>query len=92
VSIDRNSVTYRFLDDGKPSKAASVEVVTGVVTEHGTQFKGGDHVVWSTEPDVEEVYPLAKRIANQVRNGGKVYRRRIIVVDHWAEVDDEVTG
>jgi hypothetical protein len=88
VSIDRNSVTYRFIDDGKPSQAARVEVVTGVVTEYGLIRKGGDVEVWNTEPSVEAVYPLAKRIANAVRNGGTVYRRRIIVVDDWAEVNE----
>jgi hypothetical protein len=90
MGIDRNSVSYSFIDDGRGPKAASVETVTGVVTEYGVIRKGGDHVVWNTEPAVEAAYPLAKRIANEVRNGGEVYRRRVIVVDDWVEVDAEV--
>jgi hypothetical protein len=77
VSVDRDQVCYRFLDDGKPPLSADVETVAGVATEYGHQFKSGDRVVWDTAPYIEKVYPLAKRIEDRLRNDGKVYRRRI---------------
>lgn len=58
----------------------------GVIAEYGTQCKSGDRVVWDTAPYIEKVYPLAKRIEDGRLDGGRVYRRRIIVVDDWAEV------
>lgn len=39
-----------------------------------------------TEPYIEEIYPLAQKIEHGQRSGGKVYRRRVIVVEDWAEV------
>lgn len=57
-----------------------------VVTEHAHMMSGGGYHVWNTEPYIEEVYPLAQRIEHGQRFGGKVYRRRVIVVEDWAEV------
>lgn len=87
MSIDRDSVSYRFIDDGKPPQGVTFETVAGVATEYGTQRKSGDRVVWDSAPYTEKVYPLAQRIEDARRDGGKVYRRRIIVVDPWDEVD-----
>jgi hypothetical protein len=56
------------------------------VTEHAHQMSGGGYHVWNTEPYIEKVYPLAQRIEHGQRFGGKVYRRRVIVVEDWAEV------
>jgi prevent-host-death family protein len=59
-----------------------------VVTEYGQVRKSGDCVVWDTAPYIEAAYPLAKRIENTRRDDGKVYRRRVIVVEDWTEVDE----
>jgi hypothetical protein len=75
------------------AKLAEVEAAVrakmgAVVTEYGQIRKSGDAVVWDTEPYIEEVRPLAKRIENTLRMGGEVYRRRVIVVEDWTEVDE----
>jgi hypothetical protein len=64
-----------------------VEAVSEPVTEYGQQFKGGGYQTWNTEPYIEKIYPLADRIEDELQNG-KVYRRRIIVVEDWTEVDE----
>lgn len=64
----------------------AVEVGDGVVTEYGQELKGGGYQTWNTEPYIEKIYPLAEKIKNERRHG-KVYRRRIIVVEDWTEVD-----
>jgi hypothetical protein len=61
-------------------------IVTGpgeIVTEHAQLMSGGGYDVWNTEPYTEEIYPLAKRIEAGQRFGGKVYRRKILVVEDW---------
>jgi hypothetical protein len=82
------SASYQVFEDDWTPGGARVEVVTAVVTEYGTQYKGGDRDVWNTEPHVERAYPLAKRIEEALLNGAKVYRRRVIVVQDWAEVSE----
>ena len=57
-----------------------------VVTEHAQLMSGGGFHVWNTEPYIEEIYPLAEKIKAGQRFGGKVYRRRVIVVEDWTEV------
>jgi hypothetical protein len=57
-----------------------------VVTEHAQLMSGGGYHVWNTEPYIEEIYPLADRIRAGQRFGGKVYRRRVIVVEDWTEL------
>lgn len=57
-----------------------------VVTEHAQLMSGGGYHVWNTEPYIEEIYPLAKKIEHGQRFGGRVYRRRVIVVEDWVEV------
>jgi len=49
-------------------------------------MSGGGYHVWNTEPYIEEIYPLAQKIKAGQRFGGKVYRRRVIVVEDWTEV------
>ena len=70
---------------------AAEEIVTGradgpVITEHAQLMSGGGFHVWNTEPYIEEIYPLAQKIKAGQRFGGKVYRRRVIVVEDWTEV------
>lgn len=54
------------------------------VTEYGTRYTGGGVLVWPTDtPELVRIFPLADRIEAGQRNGGKVVRRRVIVVDDW---------
>lgn len=56
-----------------------------VVTEYAQQMGSGEYRVrW---PGADKVYPLAEWIADRREDGGKVYRRCIIVVEDWQEVD-----
>ncbi len=56
------------------------------ITEHATEMSGGGmHVRWS-DPMAEKIYPLDEWIPAQQQHGGKVYRRRIIVVEDWQQV------
>lgn len=57
-----------------------------IVTEHAVMMSGGGYHVRNSEPYVEEIYPLAKWIASEQRFGGKVYRRKVIVVEDWRVV------
>lgn len=47
----------------------------------------GDFQVRNPSPHIEAVYPLAEWIQHELRSG-KVYRRTIIVVEDWAEVEE----
>lgn len=38
------------------------------------------------DPEVEQVYPLTEWITHKQRDGGRVYQRRIIIVEDWIEV------
>ena len=58
----------------------------GSITEYATAYKGGDMHLFVDEPEVEAVYPMAKRIASEQRFGGKVYQRIIKLVEDWKEV------
>jgi hypothetical protein len=56
------------------------------ITEHAVEMSGGGmHVRWEG-PEMEHIYPLEEWIENQQRHGGKVYRRKIVVVEGWTEV------
>lgn len=56
------------------------------VVEHGQLYSGGDLLVWARGEDVECVYPPDLRIEHAQRNGGRVFRRRIVVLEDWTEV------
>ena len=56
-----------------------------VVTEYANDM-AGEWNLWDTGPDAEEIYPLEKRIRSARRNGHRVSRRTVIVVDDWEEV------
>jgi len=60
-----------------------------VVVEHGQLYSSGAMLVRNGHPEIEKVYPLAEWIVNSKRDGGKVYRRQVIVVEDWTEVTDE---
>jgi hypothetical protein len=56
-----------------------------IVEEYGQLMSGGGVHVWDLDPELLDIYPLDKRIEHGKRNGGRVLRRRIIVVDKWEE-------
>lgn len=59
----------------------------GSIVEHAVMMSGGGMHVRNGDPEIEEIFPLAKRIPAQQRFGGKVYRRTVIVVEDWGEVE-----
>ena len=52
--------------------------------EHGQLMSGGGFHV--RNPEEEAVYPLALWIKHGQRHGGKIYTRKIIVLEDWEEV------
>jgi hypothetical protein len=56
------------------------------VTEHAEQFTSGAMLVRNPAAEVERVYPLDQWIKDQQRNGGRIWRRRIQVIEDWVEV------
>lgn len=58
------------------------------VTEHAVMMSGGGMHIRCAAPEVENVYPLTKWIEHQQRRGGKVYRRRVVVLEDWTEVEE----
>lgn len=57
-----------------------------LVDEYGHLMSGGGVHVWPDDPEILDVYPLEKRIEHGKRHGGRVLRRRIIIVDEWEEI------
>ncbi len=57
-----------------------------VVTEYATGMSGGSMNIRPDDPDIEHAYPLTAWIEHRQRDGGKVYRRQVIVVEDWEEV------
>lgn len=58
----------------------------GSVVEHAVRMSGGGMTIRNPHPDTERIYPLGQWITHQQRDGCKVYRRRILVLDDWQEV------
>ena len=56
------------------------------ITEHAELMSGGGYHVWNTAPYIERIFPLTEKIKAGQRFGGRVYRRRVIVVEDWTEV------
>lgn len=56
------------------------------VTEHAIGMSSGDKQIRATYPRQEQIYPLEDWIEHNQRFGGKVYRRRVIVLDDWTEL------
>lgn len=54
------------------------------VNEHAIQMSGGSMQV--RPDDIEHIYPLAEWIEDYQRYGGKVFTRKVIVVEDWHEV------
>lgn len=58
-------------------------------TEHAQQFASGSMLVRNPHPDIERIYPVADWIRDEQRNGGKIYRRRIVVLEDWTEIAEQ---
>lgn len=57
--------------------------------EYAQQMAGGGMHVRNPDPGIEKFWPLAEWIPAMRQHGGHVYRRRIQVLDDWAEIDDQ---
>lgn len=71
----------RAYDKARGTQAASDGPIA---IEHGLLMSGGG--VQTRADGIEEIYPLADWIEHEQRFGGKVMRRRVIVVEDWTEV------
>ncbi len=56
------------------------------VVEHAILMSDGSMQVRASDPRFEQIYPLTDWIQGNQRFGGKVYRRRVLVVEDWHEV------
>jgi len=56
------------------------------VTEHAEQYTSGAMLVRNSALEVERVYPLEQWVPDQQQHGGRIFKRRVIVVDDWTEV------
>lgn len=60
------------------------ELFNPPVTEHAQEMSGGGMHIRAD--GLERVYPLAEWIEHSQRDGGRVWRRRIQVIEDWVEV------
>jgi hypothetical protein len=58
------------------------------VTEYAIRMSGGGMHVRKAHPQIERIFPLAEWMKHTQRDGGRVYRRRVIVVEDWTEVTE----
>lgn len=56
------------------------------IVEHAILMSSGAMQV--RNPMADRIYPLAEWIEHERRDGGKVYRRTVIVVEDWTEVTE----
>jgi antitoxin (DNA-binding transcriptional repressor) of toxin-antitoxin stability system len=83
-AVERGEQVMITRYDRPTAVVAPVAGAGAVVTEYGRLHKSGDVLTWETEPPP----PAANLIANPLRQGGRVYRRRVIVVEDWTEVGE----
>jgi hypothetical protein len=57
------------------------------VVEHAIQLSSGAMCVRFQHPDIERIFPLAEWIKSEQRFGGRVFRRVVVVVEDWEEVE-----
>lgn len=55
-------------------------------TEYAQRYAGGSMLVRNPHPDIERIFPVAEWIRAEQQLGGKIYRRRIVVLEDWTEV------
>lgn len=56
------------------------------VTEYGVRMPDGGFLIRNSDPEAEQIYPVAQWAASEIRARGHVCRRRIIVVEDWEEL------
>lgn len=54
--------------------------------EYGLLMSGGGFQTRCDDPEIEKIYPTAKWAAHQIKSGGHVYRRRIVILQDWEEI------
>jgi hypothetical protein len=57
------------------------------VVEHAIRMSGGSMQVRFAHREIERIFPLVDWIKSEQRFGGKVYRRVVVVVEDWEEVE-----
>lgn len=57
------------------------------IIEHAIMMSGGGMQVRNNADHVNQIFPLPDWIRSQQRFGGKVYTRKVIVVEDWTEVE-----
>ncbi len=57
------------------------------VVEHATRMSGGGMHVRNAHPEIDRILPLDDWIKSEQRFGGVVYRRVVVVVEDWEEVE-----
>jgi hypothetical protein len=58
-----------------------------IITEYAEGYRSGAMLVRPSYPELEDIYPLKTWMEVQRREGAKVHRRRIIVIEDWIKVD-----
>jgi hypothetical protein len=53
------------------------------VLEYGQRYSSGGYLTFNQHPEILRIFPLAEQIAAGQMGGGKVGRRRILVLDDW---------
>lgn len=60
-----------------------------ITTEHALLMSGGSLQLYDADPAIERVYPMTERIQRSLLLGHKVYRRQVIVLTAWEEVNPD---
>lgn len=80
VTVDEGgTVTFAAPMKWRPSVAEPV-------TEHAERYTSGAMLVRNSASEVERVYPLEQWIPDQQAHGGRIFKRRVIVVEGWTEI------
>ncbi|GHH57882.1 hypothetical protein [Lentzea cavernae] len=61
------------------------------MVEHAQRYAGGSMLVRNPHPDIERIYPVPEWIRDEQRNGGKLYRRTVVVLEDWTEIEEQPT-
>lgn len=86
LHADMGTPLDRTFHNGGHEDEAPGEPAPASVVEYGGLMSGGGVNVWPDDPELLDIYPLAKRIEHGKRHGGHVMRRRVIVIDDWEEL------
>ena len=71
--------------------AEATDVDGQETTEHAQRYSGGGMHVRNPHPEIERVFPLAEWIQAEQQLGGKIYCRRIVVIEDWTELEEQPT-